>query len=173
MKAVVLIIVILICLWSIPFKSKIIPSAVKFLIAIGLLYPIAKACQILIIGPNWVRWWLTDFGFVIMLSIVYLYTVEIKHDIQKMKNLRIPLIKSAIFSFVFSLLIEISQLLIDYYNLKNKATVFSFNGLVARGDYMDILMYVLGFTIVIIVAFDSSLKPIPIIINKKPNKKRK
>jgi len=139
---------------------------------IGLIYPVSKFCQALIVGPIWVRWWLTDFGFVICLTLIYLSILEIKNKWSLITNFRTPLIKSGVFALLFSVIVEISQLLVDYLLKENNLTVQS--KMVARGDYNDFVMYIFGFLVILIVALDPSLnKKVAIIENKKTKVSKK
>lgn len=86
------------------------------ILLIGLTYTIGETLQLFLLGPNWARWYLSDFGFVLWYAgILNIYILK--------KNL-----KNCLFiSFASAVVLEFIQFL------------------QGKGDYIDILCYIAGF----------------------------
>lgn len=153
MKTIIVIavsLVIFLLFFAVARKSKM-PKALKFLFLLSPSYPIAKLLQVTVVGPSWIRWYLTDYGFVILFTIVLIPIVTGK-KFNSITDFRKPLIQSGIFALCFAFFIELTQIYGKYYLANNNKKYL------VSGDYNDFLMYLLGFLTVILIAYDSSLK---------------
>ncbi|MEN9647794.1 MAG: hypothetical protein RLY57_598 [Candidatus Parcubacteria bacterium] len=68
-------------IWWITRKDPPRTSKYKLLALIGVMYPLGEALQTIRIVPSWIRWHLSDFGFVPLYSFVLItFTLDTKWE---------------------------------------------------------------------------------------------
>lgn len=108
------------------------------LIWMGFGYPLGKMLGVLVIGPRFFRWYLDDICFIAWG--VFMFWVVFFASRDKKPNPRI-MAESAFFFFFVAVAVELIQLFGNDHLAKAHSQ--------ARGDWMDIVCYVVGLIIVL------------------------
>lgn len=68
-------------IWWITRKDSPKTGKYKLLALIGAMYPLGEALQTVRIVPSWIRWYLSDFGFVPLFSfLLVMFTLDTKWE---------------------------------------------------------------------------------------------
>lgn len=129
-------------------KNTNFPFVIKFITIIGGFYPLVKTYQIITGDSIAILSWIMNFGFIIMMTVTYYYFLVLRFGYYQTRE-KYPLIKSAIFGLVFSVITEVSHLLI---------LLVGQNIIVIEEYFLALLIYSIGFLFLIIISFIPSIK---------------
>ena len=124
------------------FSKKYRNPYISFILFFPVLYVWGKVMQIYLIGPSWVRWYVSDFGFVgIGAFMAILYTnfgmPPKRRDFGKLIK---KMMKLTVIFFAIAMMVEVMQMQAD--------AIPNHPKYLTAGDPIDIALYIYSFLLI-------------------------
>lgn len=133
------------------FSKKYRNPYISIILFFPVLYTWGKVMQIYLIGPSWVRWYVSDFGFVGMGAFMaILYTnfgmPPKKRDFGKLIK---KMMKLTVIFFVIAMITELMQMAAD--------SIPNHPPLLTAGDPIDMALYIYSFLLIVWLIIKAAL----------------
>ncbi|MDP3958369.1 MAG: hypothetical protein Q8Q36_02835 [bacterium] len=129
---------------------------------LALLYPLGKVLQFWLIGPGWIRWYISDVGWVSCVGILIAFG-----NMLPSSGTMLDRIKTGVgVAFAIAVCIESAQIILPKRPIKSD--------FIAAGDWADMAIFFLMYGVnLYLIHKMKPATPIPVAATLQPKKKRR